>query len=64
LLNLNLTWKKVAGSDFDLALFMTNVTNEKYRVASAGGLPSTGAEFVLVGEPRMFGARLKYNFGN
>ena len=63
LLNLSLTWKKVGGSDFDLALFMTNATNEKYRVAAAGSLPASGAEFILVGEPRMFGARLKYNFG-
>jgi iron complex outermembrane receptor protein len=63
LLNLNLNWKNVAGSTFDIALFCTNVTNEKYRVATAGGLPSTGGEFILVGEPRMFGARLKYRFG-
>jgi iron complex outermembrane recepter protein len=63
LLNLNLNWKGIAGSPVDLALFATNVTNQKYRVATAGGLPSTGGEFILVGEPRMFGARLRYRFG-
>jgi iron complex outermembrane recepter protein len=63
LLNMNLTWKKIAQSNFDLSLFVTNLTGEEYRIASAGGLPSTGAEYVLVGEPRMFGARLRYNFG-
>jgi iron complex outermembrane receptor protein len=63
LLNLNLNWKGIAGSPIDLSLFASNVTNEKYRVATAGGLPSTGGEFVLLGEPRMYGVRLKYRFG-
>jgi iron complex outermembrane recepter protein len=63
LLNLNLNWKGVAGSPIDLALFATNVTNEKYRVATAGGLPSVGAEFMVLGEPRMYGVRLRYRFG-
>jgi iron complex outermembrane recepter protein len=64
LLNLNLNWKGVAGSPIDLALFATNVTNEKYRVATGGGLPSTGAEFILLGEPRMYGLRVRYRFGD
>ena len=63
LLNLNLNWKSVAGSPVDLSVYATNITGEKYRVASAGGLASTGGEFILVGEPRMYGVRLKYNFG-
>jgi iron complex outermembrane receptor protein len=63
LLNLNLTWKSVAGSPIDLAFYATNVTDEKYRVATAGGLPSTGGEFILLGEPRMYGVRVKYRFG-
>jgi iron complex outermembrane receptor protein len=63
LLNLNFNWKSVAGSPIDFAAFVTNVTNEKYRVATAGGLPSTGGEFYLAGEPRMYGMRLRYNFG-
>jgi iron complex outermembrane recepter protein len=63
LLNLNLNWKGVAGSPIDLALFATNVTNEKYRVATAGGLPSVGAEFMVLGEPRMYGVRVRYRFG-
>ncbi len=63
LLNLNLNWKSVAGSPVDVALFATNVTNEKYRVATAGGLTSVGAEFIVLGEPRMYGVRVKYRFG-
>lgn len=64
LLNLNLNWRSIGGSPIDAALFATNVTNEKYRVATAGGLPSTGGEFILLGEPRMYGLRVRYNFGN
>jgi iron complex outermembrane recepter protein len=63
LLNLNLNWNGIGGSPIDAALFATNVTNEKYRVASAGALPSTGGEFILLGEPRMYGLRLRYNLG-
>ena len=63
LLNLNLNWKGIAGSPVDLSVYATNITGEKYRVASAGGISSTGGEYILVGEPRMYGVRLKYSFG-
>jgi len=63
LLNFNVNWKGVGGSPVDLALFMTNVTGQKYYVSSANGLSSTGADFLILGEPRMFGARVKVNFG-
>jgi iron complex outermembrane receptor protein len=64
LLNLNLNWKSVARSGVDLSLFATNVTDTKYRVATAGGLPSTGGEFIVLGEPRMVGVRVKVRFGD
>ena len=64
LLNLNLNWRGVAGSPVDLALFATNVTNQHYYVANGGGLSSTGAEFLILGQPRMFGARVKVKFGS
>ena len=64
LLNLNLNWKDVGGSPIDLALFATNVTNQKYYVANANSLASNGAEFLILGQPRMFGARVKFRFGN
>ena len=63
LLTLNLNWNDVAGLPVDLALFATNVTNEKYTVAATSNLSSVGADFVLLGEPRMYGLRLKYRFG-
>lgn len=64
LLNLNLNWDNVAGKPIDVALFATNVTKTKYWVASTNGLTSTGAEFILLGQPRMMGVRAKFHFGN
>jgi iron complex outermembrane receptor protein len=63
LLNLNLDWRNVAGKPVDLSLFASNVTQEKYWVASTNALSSTGADFVQVGPPRMYGVRMKYHFG-
>lgn len=63
LLNLNLNWKGVGGSPVDLAIFATNVTNQNYYVGSIDGLATVGAEFLILGEPRMIGGRVKINFG-
>ena len=64
LLNLNANWKGIAGSGFDVSLFATNVTDEEYPVNVTGFYdnPSIGMDFRVTGEPRMYGARLKYNF--
>jgi iron complex outermembrane receptor protein len=63
LLNLNFNWRNIAGRPVDLALFVTNVGQEKYWVAAANSLSTIGAEYLILGEPRMFGARLRYHFG-
>jgi iron complex outermembrane recepter protein len=63
LLNLNFNWNGVAGSPVDLALFATNVTNEKYFVGTSSALTTLGGEFLFLGQPRMYGARLRINFG-
>ena len=63
LLNLNLSWNGVGGLPVDLAVFVTNVTDEKY-YAYVPGLDSSGAEFAVLGEPRMFGGRIRYRFGS
>jgi iron complex outermembrane receptor protein len=62
LLDLNATWKSVAGGPIDLSVFGTNVTNFKYYtfVQQTG---TDGAEFATVGPPAMFGVRARYNFG-
>lgn len=61
--NLNLGWNNVMGSPVDAAFFMTNLTNEKYPVYSGGGWSSTGSEALILGQPRMYGGRLRVRFG-
>jgi iron complex outermembrane receptor protein len=63
LLNLNLNWNGIAGSRIDASLFATNVTNRKYYSYVAGLYTTTGFETATLGEPRMFGGRLRYRFG-
>ncbi|MCX7865057.1 MAG: TonB-dependent receptor, partial [Novosphingobium sp.] len=63
LLNLNATWKDVAGQPIDLSFFMTNVTNEKTWLAAGGLWNSFGFDSAPANEPRMWGLRLKWKFG-
>jgi len=65
LVGANASWSTIAGSNFDAALFVTNLTNEEY-TAYTPGLYDTfaGLEFRTTGEPRMYGARIRYNFGS
>ena len=62
LLNLSLNWDSVMQSMFDLSFFATNVTQEHY-YSYVPGLTSSGVEFAVLGEPRMYGVRLRYRFG-
>lgn len=61
--NLNLNWDSVGGAPVDLALFATNLFNEKYYTFMGGGWQSTGIEYGTMGMPRMYGARLRFRFG-
>jgi len=62
LLNLNASWESIFESTIDFTLFATNVTQDHYYLF-VPGLDSAGAEFASLGEPRMYGARLRYRFG-
>ena len=62
LLNANAGWEQIVGMPVDLLLFATNLTGEKY-YQFIPGLGNNGAEFGTVGEPRMYGLRLRYHFG-
>lgn len=62
LLNLNLGWKAIYGSPFDASFFMTNALDKKYLSYVSGVYNGIGAEVGVTGEPRMWGARVKYNF--
>jgi iron complex outermembrane recepter protein len=62
LLNLNASWESIFASAIDVSLFATNVTQEHYYLY-VPGLDSAGAEFASLGQPRMYGARIRYRFG-
>ena len=62
-LNLNFNWERIAGSPLDLAVFATNVTNRKYPVNTAGGFEAFGFTALYYGQPRMYGVRVRYGFG-
>jgi iron complex outermembrane receptor protein len=62
-LNANLNWNSVMGSPVDIAAFVTNATNEIYRVAVGQIYSSAGFENALYAPPRIWGVRVKYSFG-
>ena len=64
LVNANIDWKGVAGSPIDLAFFVTNLTKEKINVASTGAWNSAGVAEILLNQPRFYGVRVRFNFGN
>lgn len=62
LVNLNINWDSVGGSPVDLSLFATNVTKEKYYAYVPGIIAGTGFETAVIGEPRMYGARIRVRY--
>jgi iron complex outermembrane recepter protein len=66
LLNASLDWRNIGGSTFDAGLFVTNATNDLYRISNTdvfqGG--SLLTQSTIYGEPRMYGLRLRYSFGS
>jgi iron complex outermembrane receptor protein len=65
LLNVSLDWNDIARSGLDAGLFVTNATNKLYRISNSdvfqGG--SLLSRATIYGEPRMYGMRLRYHFG-
>jgi iron complex outermembrane receptor protein len=62
-LDLNFDWKDIAGYPVDLSLFATNVTKQKTYVLITPLFGSFGFDVANLGEPRMYGLRLKVRFG-
>jgi|SRR5690625_1442791 len=63
LLHIDVSWESIGGQPVDVSLFMNNAGNRKYAI---GGLPMSdilGSSTLTYGEPRMWGARLRYHFG-
>lgn len=63
LLNLSVDLNKVAGTNFDLGVFMTNATNKLFRISNDNTYNNLLASGTIYGEPRMYGVRLRYHFG-
>ena len=63
LLNLRVDWNDVLRSTVDVSFFMTNVTDNIYRVGQYSSYVSNGYITSFYGEPRMFGVQLRYRFG-
>lgn len=61
-LNMSLNWSDVMKLPIDIAVFMTNVTNKTYRISNTGTYLSLGSQASLYGEPRMYGASVRYKF--
>ncbi|MBV6422247.1 MAG: Vitamin B12 transporter BtuB [Steroidobacteraceae bacterium] len=66
LLNASLDWKNIYQSGVDVGLFVTNATDKRYRISESGTFVggSLLTSSSIYGEPRMFGARVRYHFGN
>jgi iron complex outermembrane recepter protein len=63
LINLNVNWEKVAGTPVDASFFITNLTNAR-TILHANVQAGSGFISNIIGEPRMYGFRLRYSFGN
>jgi len=62
-IDLHIDWSKVAGSRFDLAFYVTNLANTKYKIGGASLINSSlGINQRIYNEPRMYGASLRYSF--
>lgn len=66
LFNASIDVNGVGGTNIDLRVFVTNLTNTTFKisntVSSVDG--STGFNDVVYNEPRMFGFQIRYRFGN
>lgn len=63
LLNLNVDWNNAFSSPVDLSFYMTNVTNEARILFPSQAYHTIGIDGGHVNEPRMWGVRVKYRFG-
>src|SRR3546814_5060346 len=53
LLNGSLSWSKILGSGFDVQLYGTNLTGEKYRISNSNQWTFTYFRASIYGEPRI-----------
>ncbi len=64
LLNASLGWTKIYGSNFDLQLFGSNLTDRTYRISNSNVWTLFFYQASIYVEPRMVGASLAYRWGS
>jgi iron complex outermembrane receptor protein len=62
-IDLNLDWRDVGGMPVDIGVFATNVTDQVTYTLIQPLFNSFGFDLRYLGQPRMYGARLKVRFG-
>lgn len=62
LVNLRASLDNVAGSNFSLSAYVTNLTNRKYYVGGVGSGSQLGLNAAVPGQPRFAGIELRYDF--
>lgn len=62
LANARINWDNILGSNFNAGAFVTNITNQFYRVGVIGIVEESGIGSSAYGEPRMYGFSLGYKF--
>jgi iron complex outermembrane receptor protein len=60
--NLRLDWSGIAGRPLDAGLYVNNLTDKLYPVVASDQRGSLLYATVQYGEPRLFGATLRYHF--
>jgi iron complex outermembrane receptor protein len=63
LLNGSINWRSVLHTPMDISLYGTNLTGEEYYTTATDLTTNGGFVSNVVGAPRMYGVRLRYNFG-
>lgn len=62
LVNASLGWNHISGTRLDAQAYVTNLFNKTYGVGAYEEYNALGYTSVTYGEPRIFGARLRYSF--
>lgn len=62
--NASVEWNGMMGTSLDARFFVTNLTNETYRISNSNGDSNNlGYSTSIYSEPRMYGLSIRYRFG-
>lgn len=62
IVNYNMDWRNIMGSNFDASIYVKNAEDKRYPVGGLTVVESLGVALWNYGEPRTYGASLRYNF--